>query len=74
MKNAIIFHGSGGTPEIYWYPWLKIELEKIGYKIWVPQLPEARDPDLSVQLPFVKTFKILFAKELAVISISFDFI
>lgn len=53
MKNAIILHGSGGGPESYWHPWLKGELEKRGYKVWVPQLPETKKPDLKNWLPYV---------------------
>ena len=39
MKNAIIIHGTEGYPEENWFPWLKCELEKIGYKVSVPQFP-----------------------------------
>ncbi len=52
MKNAIIFHGMGATPNSFWIPWLKAELEKKEYAVNVPQLPQADAPDLKVQLPF----------------------
>lgn len=39
MKNAFIFHGTEGYPEENWFPWLKQELEKIGYKVYVPHFP-----------------------------------
>lgn len=39
MKNAFIFHGTEGYPEENWFPWLKKELEKKGYKVFVPQFP-----------------------------------
>jgi len=39
MKNVIIIHGTEGYPEENWFPWLKIELEKIGYKVSVPGFP-----------------------------------
>ena len=39
MKNAIIIHGTEGYPEENWFPWLKQELEKRGYKVFVPQFP-----------------------------------
>ena len=53
MKNACIFHGSSSSPEHFWYPYVKRELEKRGYKTWVPQLPDTDNPDLKTQLPFV---------------------
>lgn len=39
MKNAIIIHGTEGYPEENWFPWLKNELEQIGYDVIVPQFP-----------------------------------
>lgn len=52
MKNVSIFHGTGGTPESFWFPWLKDELERKGYKVWLPQLPETNNPDIKRWLPF----------------------
>lgn len=53
MKNAIIFHGTGGNPSVYWIPWLAGELEKKGYKVTVPALPNPNNPDIGETLPFV---------------------
>ncbi len=53
MKNTAIFHGTGCSPNSYWLPWLKSELEKKGYQVWVPSLPEPDKPDLKNWLPFV---------------------
>lgn len=53
MKNAIILHGSGDSPESFWIPWLKSELEKHGYEVWAPLLPDADNPDINKWLPFV---------------------
>jgi predicted alpha/beta hydrolase family esterase len=39
MKYVIIIHGTEGYPEENWFPWLKQELEKKGYKVFVPQFP-----------------------------------
>lgn len=39
MKNVFIFHGTEGYPEENWFPWLKQELEKKGYAVFVPHFP-----------------------------------
>jgi len=39
MKNAFIFHGTEGYPEENWFPWMKAELERVGYQVFVPQFP-----------------------------------
>lgn len=53
MKNAAIFHGTGGTPNHFWHPYVKQELEKLGYEVWLPQLPNTDKPDVAEWLPFV---------------------
>lgn len=52
MKNVIVFHGYGETPESYWYPYLKRELEIRGCKVIIPALPVTNDPKLSEQMDF----------------------
>ena len=39
MKNVFIFHGTEGYPEENWFPWLKQELEKLDYQVYVPHFP-----------------------------------
>lgn len=53
MKTAIILHGTSCTPQSFWLPSIKKFLEKEGYDVWVPQLPDADTPNLKKQLPFV---------------------
>lgn len=53
MKNAILLQGAGETQESFWLPYLKIELEKRGYEVWLPQLPGIDNPKLKEILPFV---------------------
>lgn len=65
MLNAVIFHGTGCTPESYWFPSLKLFLEKRGYHVWVPQLPEADKPDLQKWLP--KALEAKYSEETVVI-------
>lgn len=59
MKNVLILHGAGETPQSFWYPWLQTELEKKGYKVTIPQLPDAEDPRLNKWLPAAKEFPFL---------------
>ncbi|MDG7045520.1 MAG: alpha/beta hydrolase [Nitrososphaerota archaeon] len=53
MKNAILLHGTSCTPDSYWLPSIKKFLEKNGYSVWAPQLPDPDAPDLKKQLPLI---------------------
>ena len=53
MKNAIIVHATGSNPNSFWQPSIKKFLQKKGYNVWVPQLPNADKPNLKEQLPFI---------------------
>lgn len=48
MKRiAFIFHGTQGYPEENWFPWLKTELNQLGYFVIVPQFPTPENQSLS---------------------------
>jgi len=57
-KNALILHAWYNDPEKHWYPWLKKELEKKGYKVEVPELPTMNTalPDLSKQFKVAEKY------------------
>lgn len=51
MPNAIILHGSGGSANSFWIPWLATQLSARGYECLTPTLPhEGLLPDLDVWL------------------------
>ncbi len=52
MSNVSLFHGTGSSPNDFWIPWLKKELEQGSHKVWAPQLPNADTPRLKEWLPF----------------------
>lgn len=55
MKKALILHAWYGSPEGDWYPWLKTELEKKGYKVSVPEIPTmgTGNPDMETMVKYV---------------------
>ncbi len=38
-KNVFIFHGTEGSPDENWFPWLKQELSKRDYEVIIPKFP-----------------------------------
>ena len=67
MKNAIILHGTSANPDKNWFPWLKKELEQKGYKVWVPQLPDADAPNVKKYNEFLLNNGFDFNEETALI-------
>ena len=52
-RRAIIFHGTGGNPEICWYPWLASRLAGRGYTVEVPHYPGINVEPITTFLPTV---------------------
>src|SRR3972149_7057895 len=47
MKRVFIVHRWGGSPTADWYPWLKKELEKKGFVVFVPEMPTPDAPKIK---------------------------
>lgn len=54
MKRAIIVHCWGGYPEYCWYPDVKRGLERLGFEVTIPAMPETDSPNLGKWLPKLK--------------------
>ncbi len=47
MKRVFIVHGWEFSPNMHWYPWLKGAMEKKGFKVAVPAMPDTDAPDIT---------------------------
>lgn len=54
IERFILLHGKGGSPETNFLPWLKRVLEKRGYAVEAPSLPNASEPNDEEQADFVQ--------------------
>lgn len=52
-KRIFIIHGWEGYPKEGWFPWVKKELEKQGYKVQVPAMPDTEEPKIEVWVSFL---------------------
>jgi predicted alpha/beta hydrolase family esterase len=53
-KRVFLVHGWGDNPEVNWLPWIKKELERKGFKVTAPFMPDTDYPKISA---WVKTLK-----------------
>ncbi|MDD5749364.1 MAG: alpha/beta hydrolase [Patescibacteria group bacterium] len=53
-KRVFIVHGWDGHPNTGWFPWLKKELEIIGFDVFIPQLPHTAEPRINNWVPKLK--------------------
>ncbi|HUX35733.1 MAG TPA: alpha/beta fold hydrolase [Candidatus Paceibacterota bacterium] len=51
--NFLILHGYTGSPRENKYPWIRKELEKRGYKVSIPELPNTNNPNEKEQVDYV---------------------
>lgn len=46
-KKVFLVHRWEGSPEKDWQPWMKKELEKKGFKVFAPLMPDAANPKMD---------------------------
>ncbi|MDX1512590.1 MAG: alpha/beta hydrolase [Gammaproteobacteria bacterium] len=51
MKRVILCHRWGGSPDSVWYPWAQRELERQGFNVEIPAMPDPDQPRLERWLP-----------------------
>jgi len=51
--NFVLLHGYRSSPQKNFFPWLKKELERKGYKTQIPQLPHSENPVIKEQVDYV---------------------
>lgn len=47
QKRVFIVHSWGGSPDEPLYKWLKSELEKNGFEVVVPEMPNSEEPEIE---------------------------
>ena len=53
MRNAVIFHGTNGSPDILWFRWLGQRLTGRGYQVRIPHYPDLNVEPIATFLPKV---------------------
>lgn len=54
---TLIIHGTGGSPQENWFPWLKKKLEEKGQKVYVPQFPAYPNMNLTSWMDVFDDYK-----------------
>lgn len=53
-RRALLLHGTDGSPDYNWFPWLRSQLEMRGYDVYCPLLPENHTPNSQVYDEFLR--------------------
>ncbi len=54
-KRVFIIHGWGGSPDEPLHRWLKSELEKSGFEVIVPEMPNSEEPEIKAWVSKLET-------------------
>lgn len=65
--NFIIIHGTGGSPEVNWFPWLKKELESRGHRVFIPRFPTPEGQSLESWMKALDEYDKYFDENLILI-------
>jgi len=57
MKTVFIIHGTWGFPEWNWFPWMKSELEKKWYQVFIPKFPTPENQSLHSWLQVFQDYE-----------------
>ena len=57
MRNFIIIHGSYDSSKEHWFPWMKNEIERLGYECIVPDFPCENGHQLNEWIETFDTYK-----------------
>lgn len=66
MKNVLLIHGFNGIPKIFEY--FKIELEKIGYNVFIPKFPVREEITVEGYFKIFDKYKDIFNSNLIVVA------
>lgn len=54
MARVIIIHSWGSNHEANWYPWIKVQLERNGHEVIVPDMPDTNKPVIEKWVEEIK--------------------
>ena len=54
IKRFVLLHGRNGDPNKNFFPWLKEKLEKDGFEVITPELPNTQEPNDLEQAEYVR--------------------
>lgn len=66
-RNIFIFHGTAGSPEGNWFPWLKEKLTNKGHNVIVPRFPTPEGESLAAWLKILEEYKDLINQDTIII-------